>query len=134
MEDKKKLLGALVVIGVVAALGWPYLQWFRFELEVRDAISDKSLGRFPSAEQIVALPAELARLAKAKGFDALTVEQTLREVGAGPTSMWYLELQLTSGSHTLSLPRTRRIESRVDHGFVAALEEAGIPVERAGDE
>ncbi len=134
MDDKKKLLGALVVVAIVAALGWPYLQWFRFELEVRAAIGDDRLGRFPSPEQIVALPAELTRLAKAKGFDTLTVEPTLREVGYGPTTMWYLELQLASGSHVLSLPRARRIESRVDHGFVAVLEEAGIPVEPAGED
>src|SRR5690606_4282187 len=97
--EKKHGVGLLVVVAVAAFFGWPYLQWFRFELEVRDAIGDKRLGRAPGPEAILAFPEELAGLAKAHGFDALKVTQAVRERGMGPTSFWYLEVQLSSGPH-----------------------------------
>ncbi len=132
MEKKHGKWIALGVVALIAVLAWPTLQWFRFELEVRDAIGDKQLGRFPTAEQVVGFPATLKTLAAAKGFAELDVHLTLQPVARGPVTFWHLIAEMRSGSH--SFKTQRRLESGMDDDYFETLREGGVTVHEPTDD
>ena len=79
MEAEKKhvLVIGLVLLAIGGVFGLPYVNWLRFELELRDELGDKKLGRFASAADLAAFPAKAARLAQAKGFADVTLKPRL---------------------------------------------------------
>lgn len=118
----------VVLIGlvVIAAIGWPYLSWFRLEMDIRDAFSDKRLGRFPDSAKIVGLGPELTDLAKKRGFSGPTVELELQARVMGPTTWYYVRASVRSGSH--AFVHERRVETKFSEDDLTALSEGGVKV------
>jgi len=124
-DSKKKGAAVLVVVVIAAVIGLPYLNWFRFEMDVRKSFSDKGLGRFPTPQGMIAMPAKLEALAKARGFKTLTVAPHLEERGEGPTKFFYFGATMNSGSHAFKIER--RVETAISVELIEQLSEGGIP-------
>ncbi|HBP23186.1 MAG TPA: hypothetical protein DEA08_36110 [Planctomycetes bacterium] len=133
MEAEKKhvLVIGLVLLAIGGVFGLPYINWLRLELELRDEMGDKKLGRFATAADLAAFPAKAARLAKDKGFATATMKPRLVNRSVGPVRWWFFELHVSSGQHTLFVQR--RIESKFGRGDLEALEEEGFEVVRSSE-
>lgn len=130
-ERKHVVVIGIVLLAIGGVFGLPYVNWLRFELELRDEIGDKKLGRFATAGELAAFPAKAARLAKAKGFEAVAMKPRLVNRSMGPVQFWFFELHLTSGAHTLFVQR--RMETKFGRGDLELLEEEGFEVVRSSE-
>ena len=129
-ERKHVVIVGIVLLAIAGVFGLPYVNWLRFELELRDEIGDKKLGRFATAGELAAFPAKAERLAKAKGF-AVSIKPRLVNRSMGPVQLWFFELHLTSGTHTLFVQR--RMETKFGRGDLELLEEEGFEVVRSSE-
>ncbi|MGE0707266.1 MAG: hypothetical protein AB7N76_16355 [Planctomycetota bacterium] len=130
MEDRKPLLiGMLVIVAVGVFFGLPKLNWFRFELAMRDAMSDKGIGRFPTPQQMLELSDKVKAEGKAKGFADLTTSLRLEERPMPPVKFWYLQVTMRSGSHELMLER--RVETQLGDEELDVLRQGGCEVKLA---
>ncbi|RMG15041.1 MAG: hypothetical protein D6731_09270 [Planctomycetota bacterium] len=137
MSGKKTNKGLLIVLGLIgvgAALSWPHVQWFRFELEAREAFQDKKgLGRFPTPERILATPDVLRAAAARRGFEGLEVRMSLvfKPFGGGPVKRWHVRAETRTPDGRFSFAHERMIESEFDaEESLEAFREAGFTVER----
>ena len=127
MENRKPLaVGGLILLVVGVAFGLPTLNWFRFEMVVRDAMSDKGVGRFPTAQKLLATSDQVKAAAAAKGFSDLTTELQLEQRAMGPVSFWFFRVTMRSG--TRSFVQERRIETKLGDEDLSLLREQGCVV------
>lgn len=126
-KSKKGLIVVALIVVVIGAITWPHLQWFRFELEARDAFNDKTgLGRFPSPDQIVGVKKVLQEKAAAKGFETLSVSVAMEQRSMGPVKFWFVKAAMSSGSH--SFENERRVETALGPTELEFLQENGVSV------
>jgi hypothetical protein len=131
MDNKKPLLFVLVFFGIIAAVAYPKVQWFRFEMEVRDVFNDrKGVGRFPSREQLVDVTSKLENLGKRFGYEPMAVKLRLVQKSHGPVVKWYFGAHMSHGSNTFDLQRW--VETPLSDDDVEWYTEAGIAVTGKG--
>lgn len=131
----KKKLGILVVVlalGGAGWFGWTHLRFFLYTMHAREVIDD-GLGRFPSADQIIALRTQLKDKAASRGVPVqdFGVGLVLKQVDAGPIKFWFLDVEVHEGTKTFFYRKSNRIESiETVLGEEEKLKEAGVVIER----
>jgi hypothetical protein len=133
--EKKHAAVVLVVLGVIAGLAFRPAQWGLFTFRARDAVA--AVGRFPTAEGILRLPADLRAVAERHKLDpaALEVRLALEARAMGPVLMHFVTVDARAHGRSWSYEgaqgRGHRIESAVDDAMLRALEEGGVDISRA---
>jgi hypothetical protein len=131
MDDKKPLIFVLVFFGIIAAVAYPKVQWFRFEMQVRDVFSDqKGIGRFPPREKLVEVDTTIQNLAKPFGYEPMDVKLRLVQQSHGPVVKWYFGANMTHGGNSFDIQRW--IETPLSEDDVEWYTEAGIAVTGTG--
>lgn len=129
--ERKQLLGILVALGLfVGLVVYPQVKWqVMFKLDVEDAIGDKKLGRFPSAAQVIGFRDKITELAKARGYEQVTVKESITGRSmAGGVVFYVLTAEVEADGRTTSFER--RVETSFKAEDIEALQEAGIPFTR----
>lgn len=129
-SGKMLLIAILILFGGGGFLIYPQVQWFRFEMAARDAVSDKALGRFPDSEKILGVTQQVQKSAAALKVKDLKVTVKLTERRVGPTTMWFVAANVKSG--TKEFETERRIETEWERDDLEYLREEGIVITRVG--
>ena len=126
MREKKGLILGLIVVGVLAFFGYPYLQWFRLTMAVRDEMDDKHIGRFPSVADISDLETTFEDHAKKIGYKSIDIERELEYRDMGNTRFWFLKVQLKVPGHSFKMER--RVETEFEDYDLDKAREDGVIV------
>jgi hypothetical protein len=129
-SGKMLLVAILILFGGGGFLLYPQVQWFRYEMAARDAISDKALTRFPDADKVLAVESALGKSATALGIKDAKVSLKLTQRRVGPAVMWFLAVNIKSG--TKEFETEKRVETEWQSDELDLLREGGCVVSRLG--
>ncbi|MDF1660450.1 MAG: hypothetical protein P1V97_01675 [Planctomycetota bacterium] len=124
MKEKKGLMFGLLAIGVLAFFGFPYVQWFRYTMDVREEMDDKHIGRFPTRDDIAELEVTLEEIGTKIGYKTVEVDRELEYRDMGATKFWYLKIQVKAKGHSYKMER--RVETEFESYDLDKLREDGV--------
>lgn len=125
-SGKILLIAILILFGGGGLLIYPQVQWFRLEMAARDSIKDNTLTRFPDSEKVLGVPARLQKDAAGLGIKDLQVTLKLTQRRVGPTVMWFLAVNVKSGSKEFETEK--RVETEWQDDELELLREGGCQV------
>ncbi len=129
-SGKMLLIAIVILFGGGGLLVYPMAQWFRLEMEARKAIDDTTLTRFPDAAKVLGVEAALKKSGAALGFKDLKVTLKLTQRRVGPAIMWFLAVNVKSGSKEFETEK--RVETEWQSDELDLLREGGCVVSRLG--
>ncbi|MCA8920436.1 MAG: hypothetical protein KDD82_01430 [Planctomycetes bacterium] len=117
-------LAALAVIGLAAFVGVPYGRAIKYQFACEETVH--KVGRFPTAEQVLALKPALEAQAQPHGVDPkqVQVQVGLRSLDGGGARLYYVRAEVRHGGRYHS--HEQLIDSgKVTRDFLDALREGG---------
>lgn len=129
-SGKMLLIAIVILFGGGGLLVYPMAQWFRMEMAARDAIKDSKLTRFPDAAKVLKVEEDLNKAGTALGFKDLKVTLKLSQRRVGPAVMWFLGVNVKSG--TKEFETEKRVETEWQSDQLELLREGGCLVSRLG--
>lgn len=126
MKEKKGFIIGLLAIGLVGFFGYPYVQWFRYTMAVREEMDDKHIGRFATVADISELDGTLEEIGTKIGYKKIEVDRELEYRDMGNTKFWYLKIEVKAPGHSFKMER--RVETEFESYDLDKLQENGVVV------